>query len=480
MALKQLLLARQIGELRGEREDLEAKVAEVGTRRAAWSEREAAAEAALSEINDETGAEERAAFDAEAAEIEKEDGEIRTEEEALASRAAEIDGKIAELEKELETINKRAEEVRKSAPSAAKNNTEGGVENMQYTDERQSRAAQLREIVKNDEVRNFLGVILEKRAVAGATYTIPTVMQPLIIEAVKKNTKLYKHVNVSRIKGDGAFNVLAAAPEAVWTATTGRLNELTMTLNQFLTHGSKVAGYIPVSNAYLEDSVEDLAGIVIDLLGQSIGYVLDKAILYGTGSNMPIGIVTRLAATSSPAWWQASMPTFTDLHATHIGKLSAATVKGADLYKELIAVLGTAEQKHIGDGDLFWAMNQATWMKLQGELVSINAAGAVVTGANMVMPVIGGQVELLDFIPANNIVGGWGQEYKLVERKGIAVSLSEHAQFIEDNTVYKGVARYDGNPYCGEGFAAFSLTTTDVTTSITFATDSANAVGGES
>ena len=91
------------------------------------------------------------------------------------------------------------------------------------------------------------------------------------------------------------------------------------------------------------------------------------------------------------------------------------------------------------------------------------------------MPVIGGAVELLDFVPANNIVGGWGQEYKLVQRKGIQIALSEHAQFIEDNTLFKGTSRWDGLPYYGEGFAAFSLTTTAVTTSVTFAADTANA-----
>ena len=169
------------------------------------------------------------------------------------------------------------------------------------------------------------------------------------------------------------------------------------------------------------------------------------------------------------------MPTFTDLHASHVGKLSASTVKGVDLFKELVGILGLAEQKHLGKGDLFWAMNQATFTKLKQEGLSINAAGAIVTGAEPVMPVIGGAVEILDFGPANNIVGGYGQEYKLVQRKGIKIALSEHAQFIEDNTLFKGTSRWDGMPYYGEGFAAFSLTTTAVTKSVTFAEDTANA-----
>ena len=481
MALKQLLVAQKLKDLRAKKEELAQAIAAVEAKRAAWKERESRAEAALAEMTDETSAEERAAFDAECAEIEEEDKAVTAEEEANATRAAELDGKISALEAEEKELREKAEAAREQKPAevpAENNNARGGVEIMNFADERARRAAEIREICRNDEVRNFIGIIKEKRAVQGATYTIPTLMQPMIVEAIKRNSKLYRHVNADAIKGDGAYNVLASAPEAVWTATTGKINELAMGINQFLTHGSKLAGFVPVPNPYLEDSVEDLAGIVVDLLGQSNGYALDKAILYGTGTNMPVGIVTRLAATQAPAWWQASMPAFTDLHASHIGKLSASTVKGVDLYRELVGVLGLAEQKHLGKGGLFWAMNQTTFTKLKQELISINAAGAVVTGAEPVMPVIGGAVELLDFVPAGNIVGGYGQEYKLVQRKGIQIALSEHAQFIEDNTLFKGTSRWDGLPYYGEGFAAFSLTTTAVTTSVTFAADTANQVTG--
>lgn len=477
MALRQLLVARQLTDLRAKKEELAKVIAEAEGKRAAWRERESRAEAALAEMTDETTAEERAAFDAECAEIEEEDQAITAEEEANSTRAAELDGKISALEAEEQELKDKAEAARaqKPAEKPAANNTRGGVEIMNFADERARRTAEIREICKNDEVRNFLGVIKEKRAVAGAAYTIPKVMLPLVVEAISRNSKLLKHVNYDDISGEGLVNVLAAAPEAVWTATTGKINEVTLTVNQIQTAGSKLGSFVPVPNPYLEDSAEDLAGIVIDQLGQGNGYALDKAILYGTGSNMPVGIATRLAATQAPAWWQASMPAFTALNATHIGKASAASVKGVALFQEAVGILGTAEQKHIGKGGLFWAMSQGTFTKLKQELISINAVGAVVTGADMVMPVLGGAVELLDFVPANNIIGGWGQDYKLIRRRGIQIAVSEHAQFVEDNTLYKCTSRWDGMPIAGEAFAIFSLTTTAAATTVTFAADTANA-----
>ncbi len=480
MALKQLLVAQKLKDLRAKKDELAQAIAATEAKRAAWRERESRAEAALAEMTDETTAEERAAFDAECAEIEEEDKAITAEEEANSTRAAELEEKISAAEAEEKELKDKAQAAREQKPAEkpAENNTRGGVEMMNYTDERARRTAEIREICKNDEVRNFLGVIKEKRAVAGAAYTIPKVMLPLVVEAISRNSKLLKHVNYDDISGEGLVNVLAAAPEAVWTATTGKINEVTLTVNQIQTAGSKLGAFVPVPNPYLEDSAEDLAGIVIDQLGQGNGYALDKGILYGTGSNMPVGIATRLAATAAPAWWQASMPTFTDLHASHIGKLSAASVKGAALYQEAVGILGTAEQKHLGKGGLFWAMSQATYMKLKQELISINAVGALVTGADMIMPVLGGAVELLDFVPANNIIGGWGQDYKLIRRRGIQIAASEHAQFVEDNTLYKCTSRWDGMPIAGEAFAIFSLTTTAAATTVTFATDTANQVSG--
>jgi len=54
------------------------------------------------------------------------------------------------------------------------------------------------------------------------------------------------------------------------------------------------------------------------------------------------------------------------------------------------------------------------------------------------MPIIGGDVVLLDFIPNNHIIGGYGSLYLLAEEAGVQLAQSEHVQFIQDNTVFQG------------------------------------------
>ena len=52
--------------------------------------------------------------------------------------------------------------------------------------------------------------------------------------------------------------------------------------------------------------------------------------------------------------------------------------------------------------------------------------------------------------------------------------MSEHVRFLEDQTAFRGTARYDGQPISGEAFVALTYDNTEVTTELSFAADYAN------
>ena len=62
----------------------------------------------------------------------------------------------------------------------------------------------------------------------------------------------------------------------------------------------------------------------------------------------------------------------------------------------------------------------------------------------------------------------------LVEREGGSFAASDLPMFLADKTVYKGTARYDGQPIEGEAFVAVTYDNTAVTTSMSFSSDYAN------
>lgn len=465
MALRQLLLTRERNEKNALLAAIEKEQEELRTAREAWKIRESDAEKALAELEAKTDAteEERKAFDDEAAEIEKEDKDLTGKEEDAQKRADAARSRIEEIDGELEDIRKRFEEgskkVKEQERKPAENQNERGV----YVG--MDKRERIVELVKREDVKNFLTNVrgLQNRGVNGAELTIPQVMLPLITEVSGQYSVLEKYMDAETIQGTSAQNILATIPEAVWTETKDWIKELEMNIYQMKTAGNMVAGFIPLHISDEEDSAENLASLIINGLGRSIGRAKDKAMMYGTGVHMPVGIMTRLAAAEKPAWWDPmwvgeNAPVFTNLSTTHLGAVSSTGLEGIKLFQEMFAVLGKAEKKYeSGPDKKFWAMKGSTWATLQTMMLNFNSAGAVVSAANRQMPIIGGTVEELDFMPDGVIGGGYGGNYKWITRSAMTISATSELRWLQNQILYKGVERADGAPMAGEAFAAFNI-----------------------
>lgn len=317
----------------------------------------------------------------------------------------------------------------------------------------------------------------QKRAVSGANLLIPDVVLGLIREESARNSKLLPYINMKRIKGTSRQNVEGSIPEAVWTEMCASLNELNIEFNAFEMDGYKVGGYIVICNATLEDSDENLASEIISVLGSAIAKALDKAILFGKGTKMPLGIVTRLAQTAKPSDWGTNAPAWVDLHTTNILRLNIGAETGTEFFADLMNALGVARPMFASSG-LFWVMNRKTHIAIKAKALAFNAAAALVSGVNDTMPVLGGSIIEMenDEIADGDIIGGYGANYLLVEREGGVFDYSDQPLFLHDMTAFKGSARYDGTPVSGEAFVAVNIGNTAVTTAADFAKD--YAAGG--
>ena len=333
------------------------------------------------------------------------------------------------------------------------------------------------EFVARADVKAFLDetrtAIREKRALTNVGLTIPQVMLGLIKENVIDYSKLYKHVNVKQISGEGRAIVMGTIPEAVWTDCCGNLNELDLGFADVEVNCWKVGGYFAVCNANLEDSDLDLAAELLQAIGQAIGLALDKAILYGTGARMPLGIVTRLAQKSKPADYPETARDWVDLHTSNIVAIDTASMTAVEAFAAVVEAFGNAKGKY-SRGEKVFAMNEKTYTSLAAKAVSVDAAGNIVTGVFDRMPIIGGIIEVLNFIPDNVIVGGYLDCYLLAERAGTKFATSEHVRFLQDQTVLKGTGRYDGQPAIAEAFVAIGINNTTPDAEMTFAPDDAN------
>lgn len=426
-------------------------------------------EMSINEVTEETGKEERDALEEAVTAFEAEKAEHDEKKSALEKEIRELEGELA------------AEEAKQDTEAAGQEPEGEHQEAEERKDDRKMMRRKIDEsFVKREDVKNYLGevraAIKEKRAITNVGLTIPEVMLGLLRENIMEYSKLYKHVNVRSIRGEGRQLIMGTIPEAIWTDCCANLNELTLAFNDLEMDCYKVGGYFAVCNANIEDSDIDLANELLTALGQAIGLALDKAILYGRNASgtqkMPQGIVSRLVQTAAPTGYPATARAWADLHTSNV-KTIANTVTGAALISAIVEAFGAAKGKY-SRGEKVWVMNETTYTALMAATIATTADGRIVAGVSDVMPVVGGVIEVLNFIPDNVIIAGYFDLYTLAERAGQKFAQSEHVRFLQDQTVFKGTARYDGAPAIAEGFVAIGIKGTTPNATMSFATDTAN------
>lgn len=471
--LKTLMLRKRL-------DDAKKALATLREKDAEFEKREKELEGAIEEAQTE---EEKSAVEEE---VEKFDVEKKAHEEEkadLEQSVEDLEGELADAEAEdaAKAAAAEAEAARTAAVGSEKREAIKMNERARRLFQKMERS-EVNTMMQREDVKAYLENVREciknKRAVTNAGLTIPEVMLNLLRENIMNYSKLYRHVNVQPVSGEARQPIMGTIPEAIWTECCANLNELDIAFADVEVDCYKVGGFFKVCNATLEDSDIDLAAALLEAIGQAIGFALDKAILYGQNTaatlKMPEGIVSRLVQTSQPANYPPTARPWADLHTSNVITI-ANTYTGVSLFEQIVLATGAAKGKY-SRGEKVWVMNETTYTYLKAQAMSVNAAGAVVSGIEGTMPVVGGIVEVLDFIPDYVIIGGYMDLYLLAERAGTRFAESEHVAFLSDQTVLKGTARYDGHPSIAEAFVAIGVNGTTPSSTMTFALDKANTV----
>lgn len=366
---------------------------------------------------------EEAKTDEEIAVVEENVENLENEKTDLEEKKGKLEGEIAELEGRLDELNSKEPKNNERA--------EGDEDSMNV------REREL-DYLKREEVKEFYGkvrdAVLNKRALTGADLTIPQVVLNRIQPLIGDYSNLYKEVDKVALNGTARVIVDGSKPEAIWMEMCDPVEELAAAFEAVELDGYKVGGFIPVCNAILEDSMIDLANYLENAIAEAIAKALDKAILEGTGSvgKQPEGIIP-------------SIPVENQVVGNTLGEILTH-----------LALIDTGDGQV---GEIIAVMNRATYYgTILPQTVATTSDGRqVVQGVNN--PNIAGlRVVFSNYAPSNKIVLGDFKQYLLGERKGITLANSTDVRFIEDQTVFKGTARYDGKPIKDTAFALVDVT----------------------
>lgn len=446
----------------------------------------------------------RDGFAAREAELEKAIGEATTDEErsvvsaaidtfeqersANAAEIARIQGEIDTRSAEIARLEAEQTPPPASNPAVSNSDTRNNDHHersfvpMNNTTERRwfgltyaERDALIAKDTTRDFLQRFRALREQQNSATGAELGIPTEFMQILRDLTYQTSKLWPYVHSESIRGHSRQNIVGTGAEAVWTEMLANINEISLDFTQLEMDGYMLAGYMAISNAVLQDDADlQLLTSILNAMGEANARALDKAIVYGTGKKMPVGFVTRLAAETTPTWWNNDQGEFTDLHTSHILKLDIDSTSGAAFFGTLVEALGIADPKY-SDGRVFWVMNRKTHIRLMAKALAFNAAAAITAGINNTFPIVGGDIVELEFMADNDIAGGFGSLMRMAEREGLSIASSDIPLFLRNMTVYRSIGRYDGKPARGEAFVMVNFHNTAPTTSISFAPDYANS-----
>lgn len=412
---------------------------------------------------------------------------IETFEQERSTNAAEISrihGEIEQIEEQIRSLEaaQTPPPANNSVPNSDTGNTNHERGNVEMSNPERRwfgmTYQQRDELLARDSTKEFLQRFRQLRAqqnsATGAELGIPTEFMQILRDLTYQNSKLWKYVHSESLRGNARQNIVGTASDAVWTETVANINEIVLDFTQLEVDGYMLAGYMAISNAVLaDDSDLQLLTSILNAMGEANARALDKSIAYGTGVKMPVGFITRLAASAKPSWWGKDQGDFIALNSSHILKLDIDSTSGAAFFGSLIEALGIADPKY-SDGRAFWIMNRKTHIRLMAKALAFDAAAALAAGINNTFPIIGGDIVELEFMADNDIAGGFGDMMRMVEREGSTIASSDIPLFLRNMTVYRSIGRYDGKPARGESFVLVNFHNTQPTTSISFAPDLAN------
>lgn len=378
-------------------------------------------------------------------EVETKLKEVSEEEKETEEEEKKVEGLIEELDEELDGLSERKKSVKTEKRKAIEKRggtTLGANLKVNGVETR----AQILERINKEEVqtfyRNLQDVVMKKRALTDVDLTIPEEIVTVLNTLIGEYSKLKGEVYVQPLQGTGRVIIDGAIPKAIWTEMCDPVQELESGFSMTEIDGYKVSGYIPLCNAHIEDSMINLVTHVEEKIAMAIAKAIDHAVMVGEGAagKQPEGIITALGGTDREVTVGSSVA-------------------------EIVQAIGMIDDGEDGHplGEITATMRRSTYYKhiITQTMAQTSDGRYIMQPANNYALPDGTRVILSSSVPEDTIVLGDLKAYLLGERAGVKLATSTDVRFIQDQTVVKGTARYDGKVVDENKFVVLKIEETE-------------------
>lgn len=383
-------------------------------------------------------------------EIEARKKEIRT----LLEQDGDDNLNLEELEQELRSLDEEKEKLEKRAqiaagihagdipanpipkPGVQKRNFEG-MERDEILATPEYRSAYLKQL-QGKQLSE-----VEERALTTATGSagaaVPTQTLNMIIDKLRQTSALFPRINVSYVPGNMSLVVANAKNAAAWKAEGTDGTPADDTVVEINLTGYELIKLVEISAAAQAMTIDAFEAYIAAEIGRQMAIAVENAVLNGTGSGQPTGILTGVTwdTTNSLTW-------------------AAGSAVGYDNLVDGLALLPTMYHQ-----SAVFVMNRA--MLFSGIRKIKTQDGQPIFTYNPQDParnaILGYPVIVDDYMPADTILLGDLSYYYWNFAQAPQIETSREAAFRSGKVVYRGLAVADGKPALSEAFVKLSEAT---------------------
>lgn len=283
-------------------------------------------------------------------------------------------------------------------------------------------------------LKNLQGKTLnevEQRALSTASNSsqaaVPQTLVSGVIDKLVQTSVLFNRISVTHIPGNVKFAVANAKNDAAWkaenvdgTATDDTVTEVTLA-------GFELIKLVEISAAARAMTIDAFEQYLIDEIGRRMAIAIENAILNGTGTGQPKGILAE---------------TLIDTKYTKLGMV----------YKDMLKIMATLPTLYHRNA-CFCMPRKLFFEEVLG---IVDTYGRPIVVADVQSPakfnILGYPVEINDLMPLDTIVFGDYIYYKMNFSQDPIVEADSSVGFKSGKVTYRGMAVADGKVALAEAF----------------------------
>ena len=343
-----------------------------------------------------------------------------------------LENEVRSIKEELEA--RKAEEAKKAEVREAVAMGEGEVIKTFVEEKREMEKNYTVDSVEYRDawLKNLMGreLNVEERAAITGTDAIPTETLNKIVNVLKENALLGK-IDMLQIPGYVKIPIYATNNDATWTDTATDSQDV---IGSITLQPKQLIKTIEVPATVDKMSISAFEQYITEALANKIESALQKAVIAGTGTTEPVGIIT--AATSKVGKFTKAAVTKADLLA-EMGDLPSEYQNGACWI--MPSKVFFSEVMAIADHNDFTNVNNGFDYKLFGKDVVFDDNAKVST--------------------QDAILYGQPKAYHVNLGEGVKVDKDMSIGFRSNSAVYRGVCLADGNLDNSNAFVKYTRST---------------------